>query len=250
MNTRSLALLFTVVSSSAVAADFVDTAHVVSTTPIYERISEPRQECWTESQTTQPKERSMGGAVVGGVAGGLLGSQVGGGSGNTAATAAGAVAGTVVGDRVSNPDGGNRSATGAVVGGIAGGLLGSQVGGGSGRNAAAAAGAIAGAIIGDRVANPQAPQQEQVQRCRQVEHYREEISGYNVVYRYHGREITTRLPYKPGNIIQVGVNLEVLDDSRQRDAGNRGDYRRDRNDMRRDDRRGDRRGDRYRDGED
>src|SRR5665647_535944 len=86
------------------AADFFDTARVVSSTPIYERVSEPRNECWNETVQSAPKERSMGGAVVGGIAGGLLGSQVGGGHGNTAATAAGAIAGVLIGDRVSNPD--------------------------------------------------------------------------------------------------------------------------------------------------
>ena len=155
----------------------------------------------------------MGGAVVGGVAGGLLGSQVGRGSGQTAATAAGAIAGTMVGNNVSNPGSENRSATGAIIGGIAGGLLGSQVGGGSGRNAAAAAGAIVGSIVGDRVANPEMPQAQQVQRCRQVESYHEEVSGYNVVYRYNGREITTRLPYQPGATVRVGVSLDVMDDN-------------------------------------
>lgn len=242
MNKHSLIAVMAVFSASAGAADFVDTARVVSSTPIYERVSEPKQECWTETVTNQSQQRSMGGAVVGGVAGGLLGSQVGGGSGKTAAAAAGAVAGTVVGDRVSNPDS-NRSPTGAIVGGVAGGLLGSQVGGGSGRNAAAAAGAIAGVIIGDRVANPESPQTEQVQRCRQVESYREEVSGYNVVYRYNGREITTRLPYQPGATVQVGVSLDVLDDGRNAD---RPDTRRDRTDGRRDSRRGER----YRDSED
>src|SRR4030066_2304973 len=89
---------------NAFAADFTDTARVISSTPIYERVSEPKRECWTETVQGAPKERSMGGAIVGGVAGGLLGSQVGGGSGNTAATGAGAVAGAGGGDRVSNPD--------------------------------------------------------------------------------------------------------------------------------------------------
>lgn len=246
MNKRSLVMVMAAFSTTAWAADYVDTASVVSSTPIYERVSEPRQECWTETVDSSAPQRSMGGAVVGGVAGGVLGSQVGKGSGKTAATAAGAIAGTMVGDNVSNPGSENRSATGAVVGGIAGGLLGSQVGGGSGRNAATAAGAIAGAIIGDRVANPNTPQSRQVQRCRQVEDYHEEISGYNVVYRYHGREITTRLPYKPGRTIQVGVSLNVIDDGNvpPRNADGR-DFRRDRGD-RRDYRREDR-GDDYRD---
>ncbi|MBI1174713.1 MAG: glycine zipper 2TM domain-containing protein [Sideroxydans sp.] len=241
MNKRSLVVVMAVFSPVVWAADFVDTARVVSSTPIYERVSEPKQECWTETINTPAQERSMGGAVVGGVAGGLLGSQVGGGSGNTAATAAGAIAGTMVGDSVSNPGSANRSSGGAIIGGVAGGLLGSQVGSGSGRNAATAAGAILGTIVGDRVANPAAPQAQQVQRCRQVENYHEVISGYNVVYRYNGREVTTRLPYQPGATIQVGVNLNVLDDGSARDAGSQG-YRGRSEDRRRDYRQEDRRG--------
>lgn len=209
---------------SAFAADFTDTARVVSSSPIYERVTEPKRECWTETVQVTPKERSIGGAVVGGVAGGLLGSQVGGGSGNTAATGAGAVAGAVVGDRVANPDS-NRSATGAVVGGVAGGLLGSQVGGGSGKKAATAAGAIAGVVIGDRVANPDQPRTEQVERCREVQTSREVIKGYNVTYRYNGRDVTTTLPYQvqPGDTLRVGVSVSVEEqrDSRYDDTQKR-----------------------------
>lgn len=202
------------------AADFVDTARVVASTPIYERVNEPRRECWTETVQAAPKERSMTGAVVGGVAGGLLGSQVGGGHGSTVATGAGAVAGAVVGDRVSNPDS-NRSATGSIVGGIAGALLGSQVGGGSGNKAATAAGGVAGVLIGDRVANPDRPQNEQVERCREVENYREVIKGYNVTYRYNGREATVTLPYQPGDTLRVGVGViqdAPADNSRYQDG--------------------------------
>ena len=206
------------------AADFTDTARVISSTPIYERVSEPKRECWTETVQVAPKERSIGGAVIGGVAGGLLGSQVGGGSGNTAATGAGAVAGAVIGDRVANPDS-NRSATGAVVGGVAGAVLGSQIGGGKGNKAATAVGGIAGAVIGDRVANPDQPRTEQVERCRQVESSREAIKGYNVTYRYNGQDITTTLPYQPGSTIRVGVSvIQDQQDRRYEDSQKRRYY--------------------------
>lgn len=205
---------------NASATDFTDTARVISSTPIYERVSEPKRECWTETVQVAPKERSLSGAIVGGVAGGLLGSQVGGGSGSTAATGAGAVAGAVIGDRVANPDS-NRSATGAVVGGVAGAVLGSQVGGGTGNKAATAVGGIAGAVIGDRVANPDQPRTEQVERCREVQTSREVIKGYNVTYRYNGRDVTTTLPYQPGSTIRVGVG--IIDDQQDRRYENRTD---------------------------
>ena len=104
MKTR-LAAALAVFSVPALAApDFVDTAPVVSSTPVIERISEPRQECRTDTAYPQrPQERSYVGPVLGGIVGGLLGSQVGGGKGRVAAAATGAVVGTMVGDRVSNP---------------------------------------------------------------------------------------------------------------------------------------------------
>ncbi|ADL56288.1 glycine zipper 2TM domain-containing protein [Gallionella capsiferriformans] len=89
---------------SVYASELVDTARVISSTPVYERVNEPRRECWNENVQSAPKERSIGGAVLGGIAGGILGNQVGGGNGQTVATAAGAIAGAVVGDRIANPD--------------------------------------------------------------------------------------------------------------------------------------------------
>lgn len=213
MHKSLMALSLLSLFGPAYAADFFDTARVVSSTPIYERINEPRRECTTDTVQGSPRQRSMTGAMVGGVAGGLLGSQVGRGQGRTAATAAGAIAGAVTGDNVSNPDS-NHSATGSIVGGIAGALLGSQVGGGSGRNAAAAAGGLAGVLIGDRVANPDQPVSQQVERCRDVDNYHDVIKGYTVTYRYNGKEATTTLPYQPGSTVQVGVSM-IQDQTQQ-----------------------------------
>jgi|SoiMethySBSTD1v2_1073268.scaffolds.fasta_scaffold01621_10 uncharacterized protein YcfJ len=202
----STAVALAFANAAFAAQDLTDTAQVISSTPIVERIYEPRQECWQEAAPAPGQDRSVVAPIVGGVAGALLGSQVGRGSGKTAATAAGAVAGTVIGDRVANPDS-NRPITGAVVGGAAGGLLGAQVGSGSGRNAAAAAGAIGGSVIGDRVQNPQTAGIQPVQRCRTVEGPRDVVRGYTVVYRYNGRDITTTLPYNPGSTVRVGVGV-------------------------------------------
>jgi uncharacterized protein YcfJ len=206
MKKRLLVLSLVSLCGSAYAADFTETARVISSSPIYERVTEPKRECSMETVQVAPREHSLGGTVIGGIAGGVLGSQVGGGQGSAVATGAGAVAGAVIGDRVANPDS-NRSATGSVVGGIAGALLGSQVGGGSGSKVASVAGGIVGAVVGDRVANPDQPRSEQVERCREVQTSREVIKGYSVVYRYNGRDITTTLPYQPGSTVQVGVGV-------------------------------------------
>lgn len=86
---------------NAQAADFVDTAKVISSTPIYVLVTE--QKCWVESVPVEPGH-SLGGALVGGAAGALIGSQVGDGTGKKIATVAGGVAGAVAGDRAATAD--------------------------------------------------------------------------------------------------------------------------------------------------
>lgn len=182
MNKLVVSVLAAIGSGNAWAADFVDTAKVISSTPIYERVSEPRQECWNETvssggavtKSAPVEERSIGGALVGGVVGGVVGSQIGQGTGNTVATAAGAIAGAIIGDRVANPSQGTT-----------------------------------------QTATP-APQTREERHCRQVDNVREVIRGYNVTYRYNGQEVTTRLPYQPGSTVRVGVS--VLSDGNGGDA--------------------------------
>lgn len=148
------------------ANDFVDTAQVVSSTPIMERVSEPRQEC--DTAPVAQKNTNLLAPIIGGIVGGLLGHQVGRGRGQTA--------GTIVG---------------------------------------AAGGAVAGTMIGNRTGAQPA------QRCRTVESMREVINGYDVVYRYNGRDVNVALPYDPGSTIKVGV-AAILDE-RSADSG-RDDY--------------------------
>lgn len=86
---------------SAYAADFVDTAKVISSTPIYMLVTE--QKCWIENVPVERKH-SVGGAIIGGAAGALIGSQIGEGTGKKIATVAGGVAGAVAGDRAATAD--------------------------------------------------------------------------------------------------------------------------------------------------
>jgi uncharacterized protein YcfJ len=103
LKTRLIATIVMLLPTwGAGAADYTDSAQVISVTPIIERVTEPRQECTPNTAAPQPQERSVVAPIVGGVAGAVLGSQVGRGSGKTAATAAGAIAGAVVGDRIGN----------------------------------------------------------------------------------------------------------------------------------------------------
>ncbi len=234
-----------VFGGQAIGMDFIDIAPVVAVTALYGPVADardcfapppgtrpvmaggvPGQMAQAGGMPPQagapqqpPSERSMVAPVIGGVAGALLGSQVGQGRGRDAATAVGAVAGTVAGDGIANPNRGG-SMMGAIVGGGVGALLGNQVGQGSGRTAATAAGAIGGAMVGDRLMSNPPPQQpaqvggqypiQQAQapidRCRTVDgSTREILRGYSVVYRYSGRDITTTVPYHPGNSIRVAI---------------------------------------------
>lgn len=103
-----------------------------------------------------------------------------------------------------------RSNTGALIGGVTGGILGSEVGGGRGRYAATVAGAIVGTIVGERLDNPQQPVQyatQQVQRCRMVNDIQQELSCYNVTYRYGGKDVMVAMARHPGATVKIGVGV-------------------------------------------
>lgn len=101
--------------------------------------------------------------------------------------------------------GGNRTA-GAVIGGIAGGLIGHQFGSGSGNTAATIAGALGGAAVGNEVARRNSDPRV-VEHCRTVADQSDRVVGYDVVYRFQGREFNARLPYDPGPDLRVNVTV-------------------------------------------
>jgi uncharacterized protein YcfJ len=112
-------------------------------------------------------------------------------------------------------DGNNTG--GAILGAIAGGLIGSTVGKGNGKVAAAAVGAATGAVVGDRWndgGNRYESHPREVERCRTRDNFRQVISGYDVRYRFDGREYSTRLPYDPGKWLTLNVSFSVADDPR------------------------------------
>lgn len=103
-----------------------------------------------------------------------------------------------------------RSGGGAIIGAITGGLVGSTVGRGNGRVGAAAVGAAVGAVVGDRIDNQgnyAVPVTRDVQRCQTVNNVRQVISGYQVTYRYNGRDTTVILPQDPGPRVRIGVGI-------------------------------------------
>src|SRR5262245_49692204 len=109
------------------AENYTEYAPVISSTPIVQRVAEPREECWTETITTD-EVRRLGGISLGGL----------------------------------------ESSTNVVV-----------------------------------------PVRRDVQRCRTVQTQTDVIQGYDVRYRYNGREYMTRLPSDPGDRVPVNVNVQL-----------------------------------------
>lgn len=106
----------------------------------------------------------------------------------------------------------NRIA-GKVLGAVVGGALGNQVGGGNGKKVATVAGAVAGGYAGDKV---QANMQQKdtyttvEKRCKTLYDMREDVTGYDVVYRFKDKESSLRLDYDPGARIPVENGKLVL----------------------------------------
>lgn len=162
----TLALIGTAIfSTSGLASGFQDRAEVISSTPVYESVNDPRRECWEERVGYEStRRRDYGGAIVGGLVGGLLGNQIGKGSGRSWGTAVGAATGAIVGDNIDND--GHRSVAGA-------------------------------------------PRYEQ--RCRQIDNWSRQLSGYDVTYRYQGQTYTAFMPYDPGRTVRVNVSVSLAE---------------------------------------
>lgn len=147
---------------------YSDRGRVISSTPVYEEVNNPRRDCWTErvgESRETVRDRSYGGAIIGGLVGGILGNQIGKGSGRKAAAVLGATTGAIVGNNVDND--------------------------------------------GERYVERSYPRE--VERCRSVDHWTREVVGYDVVYRYQGREYTTFMTREPGDEVKLNVNHSVAD---------------------------------------
>ncbi|MBL8518043.1 MAG: glycine zipper 2TM domain-containing protein [Betaproteobacteria bacterium] len=193
----SSAVLATLTGAGAVFAAQQDVATVVSATPIYTRVATPRRECWTEQVSAyeeqrvrrpgysevqyESRESSGGGALLGAIVGGAIGRQFGNSSGGKdRGTAAGAIIGGLIGndiERGSNRDGHYRTSR-------------------------------------DVYDVQRVPVTRDVQRCQTVQDTREEISGYDVVYRFNGKEYTTRMSYDPGPTLPIEVNVRPRGEGR------------------------------------
>ena len=105
----------------------------------------------------------------------------------------------------------------ALIGGIIGGVIGHQFGGGRGKDVAT----VAGALIGVNAARDHGYRNGRVvertvyeTRCSTVSHtrYEEQVQGYDVTYKYHGRLFHTRMPYDPGKRVRVRMDVEPQHD--------------------------------------
>ncbi|WP_410499765.1 glycine zipper 2TM domain-containing protein [Chitinibacter sp. S2-10] len=104
---------------------------------------------------------------------------------------------------------------GAIIGGVAGGALGHQVGKGRGKTVATVAGTLLGAYVGTQVGNtPPETVQREVQHCRQVNDYVQQLRGYQVDYEYRSQIYSATMERDPGPVgrrIPVRVMVELAD---------------------------------------
>ena len=96
---KKLLVLTAAMASCGLSFAQQEWARVVSTTPVIQQVTVPRQVCNTEQAVVQ-QQKSGAGALMGAIAGGAMGNAVGGGSGKTAATVLGIIGGAVVGDNI------------------------------------------------------------------------------------------------------------------------------------------------------
>lgn len=103
-----------------------------------------------------------------------------------------------------------------LVGALIGGVIGHQFGGGHGRDVATAAGAFIGANHAAYNSSGQRVVEREVveTRCERVRaaRYEDELAGYDVTYRYHGRLYHTRTASDPGSRIRVRVDVSPYED--------------------------------------
>jgi uncharacterized protein YcfJ len=169
-------------STGAMAESFTDSAQVTSVRAHMDRIPVNREECWSEQRrgyeertvTRQDTGAPIGaGTVLGAVVGGVIGHQVGSGRGNDVATAAGAIVGGLVGSQVDRDNAGPPTQT---------------------------------------VEVERRPVTRNVERCRTIQEVREVPVGYDVTYRYGGRQFVTRMPFDPGRTVRVAVDIRPIEE--------------------------------------
>ncbi len=183
----SLSILAALGLAAGAASAHEDVAQVISATPVMQRVAVPTRQCWNEQvaaveerrvrvpgqvEYSEPRANTGGGAVLGAILGGVIGHQFG------------------------NSSGGRDH--GAVAGAVLGGLVGNDIE--KNNNAG-------GYRTQDTVAVERVPVTRNVQRCQTNTEYRDQVIGYDVRYRYGGREYLTRMDRNPGPTLAVTVEV-------------------------------------------
>ncbi|MBS0199373.1 MAG: glycine zipper 2TM domain-containing protein [Proteobacteria bacterium] len=105
---------------------------------------------------------------------------------------------------------------GTAIGAVVGGLVGHQVGGGKGRDLATVAGAVGGGIAGNRIQNRRhenATVQRTDHQCTTVNDtsYTNKLIGYDVTYRNPDGSVgKQRMAKRPGSRIAVGTGTDTV----------------------------------------
>ncbi|NKB62819.1 MAG: glycine zipper 2TM domain-containing protein [Gammaproteobacteria bacterium] len=119
-------------------------------------------------------------------------------------------------ERVVQSQSGHRSHTSTILGTIIGAAIGNKFSKGRGRDVATVAGAVLGGSVGRDVNASKRRHNERVhyeKRCEVVDQYHSEqqLSGYDVQYRYNGNIYNTHTQRHPGNRITVSVNVSPVE---------------------------------------
>lgn len=109
-----------------------------------------------------------------------------------------------------------HNVAGSAIGAVVGGLVGHQVGGGKGRDLATVAGAVGGGIAGNRIENRRhenATVQRTERQCATVNSttYTNKLVGYDVTYRNSDGSVgKQRMASRPGSRIAVGSGTDTV----------------------------------------
>lgn len=111
---------------------------------------------------------------------------------------------------------GNGSKTPIILGSLIGGAIGNELGHNKSNKRV---GAVAGAILGGSIARDisrsngsYSTRRERICTTTEQVRYKEEITGYNVDYKYRGRTYSTIMSNRPDSRIKVAVSVQTAED--------------------------------------
>ena len=118
--------------------------------------------------------------------------------------------------RVSSGNGKRNTYTSVILGGIVGGAIGNELVHGKHNEWGAVAGALLGGSLGNDFYHRYQTGGSRYaveRRCETVSSVSEEqeLAGYRVAYRYHGREYWTMMNHDPGKRVRVAVSVDVAE---------------------------------------